>query len=133
MKTNPQISENGEPTLIYELSKWNQPGEIYSANVCLNVRKKSLTGNLQTQRPTSFLQRKWNEPKFIEIPSRDGKKIPAKIYLPANFDKSKKYPMVDFRSRRGLSAKCHQRLEQLLPRIYVQRTFDAERLRRFGH
>ena len=36
------------------------------------------------------------EPKFLDIPSRDGKKIKSKIYLPAGFDKSKKYPMVVF-------------------------------------
>jgi dipeptidyl aminopeptidase/acylaminoacyl peptidase len=39
---------------------------------------------------------KWNEPKFISIPSRDGKNIPAKIYQPADFNKTKKYPMVVF-------------------------------------
>ena len=38
------------------------------------------------------------EPKFLEIASRDNKKIPAKIYLPPTFNaKSKqKYPMVVF-------------------------------------
>jgi dipeptidyl aminopeptidase/acylaminoacyl peptidase len=39
---------------------------------------------------------KWNEPKFISFAAKDGTKIPAKIYLPAAFDKKKKYPMVIF-------------------------------------
>src|SRR5690606_2562154 len=38
----------------------------------------------------------WNEPKFISIPSRDGKTIPAKIYLPPGHNAKTKYPMVVF-------------------------------------
>ena len=46
--------------------------------------------------PADFERSEWNEPKFIDIPSRDGKQIKSKIYLPTGFDKSKKYPMVIF-------------------------------------
>jgi dipeptidyl aminopeptidase/acylaminoacyl peptidase len=46
--------------------------------------------------PDRFKAVKWTEAKFIEIPARDGKKIPAKIYLPAGHDPKKKYPMAIF-------------------------------------
>jgi dipeptidyl aminopeptidase/acylaminoacyl peptidase len=38
----------------------------------------------------------WNSPKFLDIPSRDGKQIKSRIYLPAGHDVKKKYPMVVF-------------------------------------
>src|SRR5204862_2256975 len=46
--------------------------------------------------PHVFAKRKWAHPKFAESPTRDNKKVPAKIYLPADFNKSKKSPMVIF-------------------------------------
>ena len=98
MKTSPQMGDtSGPPTLLYESSKWNQPGDLYAIKVC-NPR---CGGPVSPERitktvPEAFLKRKWDEPKFAEFPARDNKKVPAKIYLPENFDKSKKYPMVIF-------------------------------------
>lgn len=100
MKTNPQIeTQDDKIFLLYEYSRWNQPNELYFQQLCYTCpgnEVKSKPVQLTKTTPESFLKRKWNEPKFLEIPSRDGKKIPAKIYLPANFDKKKKYPMVIF-------------------------------------
>jgi dipeptidyl aminopeptidase/acylaminoacyl peptidase len=41
---------------------------------------------------------KWNEPAFLSIPTRDGKKVPAKVYLPNGYSarSKQKYPMVIF-------------------------------------
>ena len=97
-RTSPQISEDGQPYLLYELSQWDQPGELHAVRICPRCRGVSIPRQLTQTVPESFAQMKWNEPKFIEITSRDGKKIPAKIYVPANFNpRSKsKYPMVVF-------------------------------------
>ncbi|MGI9035171.1 MAG: DPP IV N-terminal domain-containing protein, partial [Pyrinomonadaceae bacterium] len=97
MKTNPQIDEtNDEPTLIYEFSTWNSPTEINAVKVKPNVRGFSFPIRLTNSTPASFKQIKWNAPQFIDIPTRDGKIRKSKIYTPADFDKSKKYPMVVF-------------------------------------
>lgn len=94
MKSNPQM-ERG--VLLYEVSRWNSPGELWATNdLNGNGPGTHYTYQLTKTTPESFLKRKFNEPKFIEIKSRDNKKIPAKIYLPEKFDKTKKYPMVIF-------------------------------------
>ncbi len=95
VKTGLQLQKS---TLIFRQSQWNIPTEIYAMRVetstrthfTVNIRKITNTT------PKAFLKRKWNEPKFTEFNARDGKKVPAKIYFPANFYKSKKYPMAIF-------------------------------------
>ena len=63
------------PDVIYGLSKWNQPTDLYVQKICLacdSTEDPSLPRQLTKTVPDGFLQRKWNEPKFIDIPSRDG-------------------------------------------------------------
>jgi len=98
MKSNPQIDEvNANPVLLYQSSSWNLPNELFSSQICLGCDKRIIPSRQLTKTtPQNFLNRKWNEPKFIDIPSRDGKQIKSKIYLPADFDKKKKYPMAIF-------------------------------------
>ncbi len=98
MKGNFQITENStNPALLFSFSQWNKPTELYFWNYCDKTCAITTPPvQLTKTTPESFLKRKWNEPKFLEINSRDGKKIPAKIYLPADFNKSKKYPMAIF-------------------------------------
>lgn len=88
MKTGPQY-ENG--TLIFEASNVVTPGELYAASV-ENSTAVKLSGTV----PEDFTLYKWNSPQFTEIPALDGKKIPAKIYLPPDFDRSVRHPMVIF-------------------------------------
>jgi dipeptidyl aminopeptidase/acylaminoacyl peptidase len=98
MRTGFQISETAEvPVVLYEGSAWNHPGELYVQKVTTSPGDMiKLTNTV----PAGFSRFKWIEPKFLEIPSRDGKKIPAKIYLPPGFNpnpKAKtKYPMAIF-------------------------------------
>jgi dipeptidyl aminopeptidase/acylaminoacyl peptidase len=94
MKTSPQLSED-KSNLLFSFSTWKTPTELYALNPssCISECKPSKITNSV---PADFLQRKWNEPKFIDIPTRDGKVIKAKIYLPSNFSSSKKYPMIIF-------------------------------------
>lgn len=99
MKTNPQLSDDGEnKVLIFELSKWDRPGDLVGTSVCAFCEAKSAYSVLSRTVPDAFTKTKWTEPKFIEITSKDGKKIPAKIYLPPGHNpKSKtKYPMAIF-------------------------------------
>ena len=97
IKNSAQMDEiNGQPTLLYEYSTWKNPSEIYTVKVCPNCRGLSAPAQLTKSAPENFLKTKWNEPKFIDIPTRDGKVVKTKAYFPANFDKSKKYPMVMF-------------------------------------
>ncbi len=94
MKTTPQM-ERG--VLLYEVSKWNIPSELFvTTDLNGSGPGTHYTYKLTKTTPDTFLQRKWSEPKFIDIPARDGKVIKSKIYTPADFDKSKKYPMVIF-------------------------------------
>ncbi|MBC7899745.1 MAG: alpha/beta fold hydrolase [Saprospiraceae bacterium] len=98
MLTGMQLSEGDEPMLLFEGSKWNEPGELFAVRAfcsddCPQIRFPYL---LTSTVPKGFRQIKWVEPKFLEIASRDSKKIPAKIYLPAGHSAKKKYPMVVF-------------------------------------
>ena len=97
MKTGPQMDEkNAVPTLIYGFSQWDTPDDLYSQRVCSDCREGEAITRLTNTVPSAFAARKWNVAHFVDIPSRDGKKIPAKYYLPAGFDSKKKYPMAVF-------------------------------------
>lgn len=97
MKSDPQLDDsNDQPTLLYEYSKWNQPGELYAIKVCTRCRGMYTPERITKTVPDAFLTRQWSVPAFINIPTKDNKTVPAKIYLPANPDKTKKYPMVIF-------------------------------------
>ncbi|MEP7213128.1 MAG: alpha/beta fold hydrolase [Acidobacteriota bacterium] len=96
MRASPQMNTDGPPNLLYEISTWKSPGELNVVRVCPRCRGMQFPRKLTNTTPEAFTRLRWNEPRFEEIASRDGKKIPAKIYLPANFDKNRKYPMVVF-------------------------------------
>jgi len=87
-KTGPQM-ESG--TLIFEASNVITPGELFSASTAGGSARK-----LSSTIPGDFTLYRWKSPTFTELTARDGKKIPAKIYLPEGFDKARKYPMVIF-------------------------------------
>ncbi|MEZ5344169.1 MAG: alpha/beta fold hydrolase [Pyrinomonadaceae bacterium] len=97
MKTSPQLRED---VLLYGYSEWNMPEELVVLRNLfeprINHNADGFSSPITKTAPDSFLRRKWNEPKFISIPARDGEKIPAKVYFPEDFDKSKKHPMVIF-------------------------------------
>jgi len=91
-----QMNDGADSTLLFEHSRWNQPGELYSIRGCENCDGDPVAVKLTNTTPAAFASRNWTEPQFIEIPSRDGKKIPAKIYLPPGHDPKKRYPMAIF-------------------------------------
>ncbi len=96
MRNNPQLSQSGEPILLYEFSKWNQPNDLFAIKVCPRCRGNTQPQQLTRSTPAAFGQIKWSEPKFVDIPTRDGKVVKSKVYLPPNFDAKQKYPMVMF-------------------------------------
>lgn len=97
MKNNPQLSNRGDADiLLFEFSRWNEPTELYAQKVCPECSSLPMPKKLTDSIPPKFKQTKWSEPQFISLKARDGKTIPAKIYLPAGFDKAKKYPMAIF-------------------------------------
>lgn len=97
MKTGAQLDETtSRPVLLYESSEWNKPGELFAVEICPRCQTPPAPKQLTRTTADIFLKRRWNAPQFLEINSRDNKKIPAKVYLPENFNKSKKYPMVVF-------------------------------------
>ena len=97
MRNNPQMDDqSNEPMLIFSLSHWDKPDDLYSQKVCHKCFSTYLPRQLSNTVPEGFSKRSWTEPKFIDIPSRDGKVIKSKIYLPAGHDPKKKYPMAIF-------------------------------------
>ncbi|HLA94456.1 MAG TPA: alpha/beta fold hydrolase [Pyrinomonadaceae bacterium] len=106
MIDDPQISTEGvDIRVIYGFSNWNRPTELFvrrlcnvGSYTCSSTEPVSVPVKLSNTVPESFKTRKWAEPKFLEIASRDGKKIPAKIYVPVGHNPASKtkYPMVIF-------------------------------------
>ncbi|MGB7201087.1 MAG: alpha/beta fold hydrolase [Pyrinomonadaceae bacterium] len=97
MRSAPQIDDqNGQPTLLFSFSRWNQPDDLFVQKVCPKCSSLYPPRQLTNTVPEAFVKRSWNVPKFIDIPSRDGKVIKSKIYLPAGHDARRKYPMAIF-------------------------------------
>ncbi|HEX8247433.1 MAG TPA: alpha/beta fold hydrolase [Pyrinomonadaceae bacterium] len=105
LKTNPQIDKvNEQPILLYEFSRWNQPTELYAVKTCVGCRGLSVPKRITESTPESFKKIAWSAPKFVDIPTRDGKNVKAKIYLPDNFGQNRSssssakrvFPMVIF-------------------------------------
>ncbi len=88
MKTGPEL-QSGK--LLYEASNVTTPGELYVSSISGSSAAK-VTNTI----PEDFTLYRWKSPSFTEFAARDGKKVPAKIYLPEGFTKSRKHPMVIF-------------------------------------
>ncbi len=97
MASGPQMDDqNAQPTLLFGFSKWNSPEELFIQKICLRCRGLEFPIRITRTTPESFAKMAWTAPRFIDIPSRDGKPIPSKVYLPAGHDPKRKYPMVIF-------------------------------------
>ncbi|MEP6945293.1 MAG: alpha/beta fold hydrolase [Acidobacteriota bacterium] len=98
MQVNPQVSESdgANQNLIYSFSTWNRPDDLFGESICTDCTEQISPKKLTNTATAAFISQKWSEPKFIDIPTRDGKQIKSKIYLPTGFDQKKKYPMVVF-------------------------------------
>ncbi len=96
IKSDAQLSTSDNSTfLLFKGSKWNKPNELFIQRICPECRGLNFGQQITKTTPESFLKTKWNEPKFIDIPTRDGKVIKSKVYQPNNAGNSKR-PMVIF-------------------------------------
>jgi dipeptidyl aminopeptidase/acylaminoacyl peptidase len=100
IKTDAQLSTSGDAAfLLYKGSEWNTPNELFVQRICPECRGLNLPAQITKTAPESFLKTNRNEPKFVDIPSRDGKSIKSKVYLPSNFGENpakRIFPMVIF-------------------------------------
>ncbi len=116
MKSGAQIDElNDGPEVLFTGSQWNKPAELFVGRFCVNCRGLNMPTQITHSTPEAFGKMAWITPKFVDIPSKDGKVIKSKIYLPAehsaassatanqrsanqrsNQTGAKKYPMVIF-------------------------------------
>ncbi len=88
MMKSAERMENG--TVVFEASNVITPGELFAIAAGGSARK--ITSTI----PEDYSLYKWKSPSFTEIKAEDGKMIPAKIYLPDGFSRSRKYPMAIF-------------------------------------
>lgn len=95
MNTGAQLSHNGE-YLVFQHSEWNLPTDLYSTKVCLTCHDTTHPRRLTESVPAAFSRVDWARPDFAEFKAKDGKPVKARIYVPANFDRKKKYPAVVF-------------------------------------
>jgi dipeptidyl aminopeptidase/acylaminoacyl peptidase len=95
MSTDPQLSKSGE-MLLYEYSTWNAPTDLYSLVIDRKYEKTNPPRRLTDTAPARFKQVNWTPPQFFDFKAKDGKTVKARIYMPQNFDKKKKYPAVVF-------------------------------------
>jgi dipeptidyl aminopeptidase/acylaminoacyl peptidase len=100
IKNEAQLSNSDDSSyLLYKGSAWNKPNELFIQRICPECRGVNFPIQITKTTPESFLETKWNEPKFIDIPTRDGKLIRSKVYLPSNFGENSAkriHPMVIF-------------------------------------
>lgn len=78
---NHEVTLSPDEQWIAEIYSFtNKPDEVYIAE-----KKPGATARQITTSPSpEFLARKWVDPTIVEIPARDGKKIPGQLMLPAN-------------------------------------------------
>jgi hypothetical protein len=127
MRTNPQMNDSGEPMLLYSFSQWNRPDDLQVQRACGNCEGINFPKTLTETVPMEFTRRAWSVPKFFDIPSRDGKAIKSKIYLPPGHNAKQKYPMVIFVHKRA-TYRTRSTAGTTTIAVYVRRSADAEGL-----
>ena len=79
------------PYMLYSLDNANTPGLIYK----WDTTKPTEPGVVLTQADTQGIDvSKFPLPELVHYPSFDGTKIPAFMYLPADYQKGKKIPFI---------------------------------------
>ncbi|WP_352430035.1 S9 family peptidase [Pyrinomonas sp.] len=95
MNTDAQLSKNGE-RLLFEHSEWNSPNDLYALQPCTECDDRNRPVRLTDTVPARFRQIRWTEPRFVTFPTKDGKTVRARLYLPRNFDRAQRHPAVIF-------------------------------------
>ncbi len=95
MNTDAQLSKNGE-RLLFEHSEWNVPNDLYALEPCRECGDRNRPVRLTDTVPARFRQIRWTEPQFVAFPTKDGKTVHARLYLPQHFDRARRYPAILF-------------------------------------
>lgn len=103
---NPVRSDDGS-FIVAEYSNFAKPDELVRVSAAgpagpadgstngvfaMMDRERQLTSSV----PEEFSRINWVRPEIVHFRSKDKKSIPAMIYKPADFDSTKKYPVVVF-------------------------------------
>ncbi|MFC1724529.1 prolyl oligopeptidase family serine peptidase, partial [candidate division KSB1 bacterium] len=92
MNTDFSLSKDGEK-ILYSHMDVDFPEDYY----LINLKKDSEPVRITNSIPEKFKEIKWVRPEFIEYPNiDDGVMVKARLYLPENMDRNKKYPLVVF-------------------------------------
>jgi dipeptidyl aminopeptidase/acylaminoacyl peptidase len=76
-----EVTLSPDESYIGEIFSYsNKPEEVYVGEKTAGVKMVQVT----TSPSPEFLSQKWVEPAIVEIPARDGKKVPGRLYKPAN-------------------------------------------------
>ncbi len=83
MRGGAQIEEfDVNPTILFSASQWDKPTELFVGKLCVNCRGLNTPQQITKATPEDFKKISWVAPKFIDIPTKDGKVVKSKIYLP---------------------------------------------------
>ena len=86
MKDSPQLDNtNDQPILLYEYSRWNQPGELYAVQVCSSCRGLTMPRTNNKNHSRSIFNTQMEQPEVSRDPPRDNKKIPGQDLSPHRF------------------------------------------------
>jgi dipeptidyl aminopeptidase/acylaminoacyl peptidase len=88
------LSPDGK-AVAYQHTDPHNSADLYvsQTNVAASEQPKAAV-RLTDSLPASIDRTKLIEPSLVAYPSSDGKRVPAYIFLPPNFDKTKKYPAI---------------------------------------
>ncbi len=95
MNTDPQLSENGK-AVLFEHSEWNLPADLFALAIPETGIAAAQPARLTNTVPAQFKEIGWARPQFTQFKAKDGKSVNARVYVPLNFNKKKKYPAVVF-------------------------------------
>ncbi len=85
----PRWSPNDE-FLVYQHTDTQHSPDLFAVSTRGNVQPVRLTSSM----PSELSARTFVKPEFVRFPGADGKEVPGWMFLPQNFDRSKKYPAI---------------------------------------
>ena len=85
----PRWSPNDE-TLVYQHTDTQHSADLFAISTSGNARPIRLTNSM----PPELSARTYVKPEFVHFPGAEGQSVPGWIFLPPNFERSKKYPAI---------------------------------------
>jgi dipeptidyl aminopeptidase/acylaminoacyl peptidase len=87
--TEPYWSPDGR-RLLYLHTDPRSPADLFSVDASANATPTRLSDSL----PTSVDRSKLVEPQFVTYPSKDGKPVPAYLFVPPGLDRGRRHPAI---------------------------------------